>query len=421
MNGPVRRPVASAEPGVFFANIGPPPPERPPPIGFHEVELNKTRWVIPKAYDRLRCLGEGAYGVVCTAEDLRTGQRVAVKKFFRPFQSTIHAKRTYRELKLLRTLKHGNVLEMIDVFTPDPDVTTLNNVYFVSVLIGSDLQNILKIQRLKNEQIQALIYQVLRGLKYIHSAGIVHRDLKPSNIAVNEFGDVKILDFGLARTTDHEMTGYVSTRWYRAPEIMLNWMHYTQTVDVWSVGCILAELVSGKPMFPGDDHIDQLTRIMGVVGTPSYDFLSKIQSEEARNYIRNLPWMPRVDFFTLLPDASADAVDLLGRMLVLDPDDRISVIEALDHSYVQDCRDPGGEPVADHQVGVDAEEEAATLLDDWRELIWKEIQNFHLCPRAVNCLNDDLTRQMSEVERQSPQLLSNEDVDDEGVVEKIIC
>ncbi|PIO61787.1 hypothetical protein TELCIR_16676 [Teladorsagia circumcincta] len=192
--------MASAEPGVFFANFGPPPPEKPPPEGFHEVELNKTRWVIPEAYDRLRTLGEGAYGVVCTAEDLRTGERVAVKKFFRPFQSTIHAKRTYRELKLLRTLKHPNVLEMIDVFTPDTDVASLNNV------------------------------------SYIHSAGIVHRDLKPSNIAVNEIGEVKvchcsfgILDFGLARAADHEMTGYVATRWYRAPEIMLNWMHYTQT------------------------------------------------------------------------------------------------------------------------------------------------------------------------------------------------
>ncbi|XGW31476.1 hypothetical protein V3C99_009996 [Haemonchus contortus] len=407
--------MASAEPGVFFANFGPPPPERPPPEGFHEVELNKTRWVIPKAYDRLRTLGEGAYGVVCTAEDLRTGERVAVKKFFRPFQSTIHAKRTYRELKLLRTLKHSNVLEMIDVFTPDTEVASLNNVYFVSVLIGADLQNILKIQRLTNDQIQALIYQVLRGLKYIHSAGIVHRDLKPSNIAVNEIGEVKILDFGLARTADHEMTGYVATRWYRAPEIMLNWMHYTQTVDVWSVGCILAELVSGKPMFPGDDHIDQLTRIMGVVGTPSCDFLSKIQSEEARNYIKNLPWMPRVDFFTLLPDASADAVDLLGHMLALDPDDRISVTEALEHAYVRDCRDPEGEPVADHQVGIDAEEEAATSLDDWRELIWKEIQTFRMCSRRLSYLSgvsgDD--KCSVELEEQSSFSVNEEsDVDD---------
>ncbi|CAJ0602931.1 unnamed protein product [Cylicocyclus nassatus] len=382
--------MTSAEPGVFFANFGPPPPERPPPEGFHEVELNRTRWVIPNIYDDLKTLGEGAYGVVCTAVDLRTGERVAVKKFGRPFQSTIHAKRTYRELKLLRTLKHPNVLDMLDVFTPDPDVTLLNNVYFVSVFVGSDLQQILKIQRLPNHRIQNLIYQVLRGLKYIHSAGIVHRDLKPSNIAVNEVGDVKILDFGLARAADHEMTGYVATRWYRAPEIMLNWMHYTQTVDVWSVGCILAELVSGKPMFPGDDHIDQLTRIMKVVGTPSCDFLSKIQSEEARNYIRNLPWMPRVDFFTILPNASAEAVDLLGRMLALDPDERISVSEALEHPYVRECRYPEGEPIADHIVEIEASEESAVTLDDWRELIWEEIQIFKAtCPQRDTPENSD--------------------------------
>ncbi|KAK6016723.1 hypothetical protein OSTOST_17792, partial [Ostertagia ostertagi] len=197
MNCPRRRPMASAEPGVFFANFG------------HHL---------------LSSLHQK--DSMSTAEDLRTGERVAVKKFFRPFQSTIHAKRTY---SYFVHSSIPNVLEMIDVFTPDTDVASLNNVYFVSVLMGSDLQNILKIQRLTNDQIQALMYQVLRGLKYIHSAGIVHRDLKPSNIAVNEIGEVKILDFGLARAADHEMTGYVATRWYRAPEIMLNWMHYTQT------------------------------------------------------------------------------------------------------------------------------------------------------------------------------------------------
>ncbi|CAD6192870.1 unnamed protein product [Caenorhabditis auriculariae] len=276
---------------VFFAHFGPAPVEVTPE-NFHQVELNKTLWVIPNCYGKLLPLGEGAYGVVCTAEYALNTERVAIKKFFRPFQSTIHAKRTYRELKLLRTLSHDNVLEMIDVFTPDQSALSLNHVYFVSVLMGSDLQNILKIQRLTDEQIQLLIYQVLRGLKYIHSAGIIHRDLKPSNIAVNEKCEVKILDFGLARQADVEMTGYVATRWYRAPEIMLNWMHYTQTVDVWSVGCILGELVSGRAMFPGDDHIDQLTRIMTSCGTPNEDFCAKIQSEEARNYIRNRPFSP---------------------------------------------------------------------------------------------------------------------------------
>ena len=117
-----------------------------------------------------------------------------------------------------------------------------------------DLGNIIKIQKLTDDQVKFIIYQIMRGLKYIHSAGIIHRDLKPSNLAVNEDCDLKILDFGLARPTDAEMTGYVATRWYRAPEIMLNWMHYSQTVDIWSVGCIMAELLTGRPLFPGDDR-----------------------------------------------------------------------------------------------------------------------------------------------------------------------
>lgn len=376
-------------PGVFFANFGAPPPELPAPPGYHEVELAKTRWVIPDYYSDLRPLGEGAYGVVCTAEYRGTGERVAIKKFFRPFQSTIHAKRTYREIKLLRRMNHDNVLEMVDLFTPDPDVSLLNNVYFVSVLIGSDLQNILKIQRLGDDQIQLLVYQILRGLKYIHSAEILHRDLKPSNIAVNEKCELKILDFGLARAADIEMTGYVATRWYRAPEIMLNWMHYSQSVDVWSVGCILAELVSGRALFPGDDHIDQLTRIMNIVGTPSEDFLLKVQSEEARNYIRNLPYMPRKDFRQLFPTASPSAIDLLERMLVLDPDHRISVVDALCHPYLSEYSSPSDEPVSTESLSNDADEENATTIEHWREMIWREIASFKASNRRLSCFDEE--------------------------------
>merc|ERR1711953_602421 len=158
---------------------------------------------------------------------------------------------------------------------------------------GADLNNIVKTQRLSDDHVQFLVYQILRGMKYVHSAGIIHRDLKPSNIAVNEDCELKILDFGLARPTENEMTGYVATRWYRAPEIMLNWMHYNHTVDLWSVGCIMAEMLTGKTLFPGSDHIDQLTRILLLCGTPDSEFLHKITSDEARNYIRSLPKMEK--------------------------------------------------------------------------------------------------------------------------------
>ncbi|XP_077025358.1 mitogen-activated protein kinase 11 isoform X1 [Tamandua tetradactyla] len=250
-----------------------------PRAGFYRQELNKTVWEVPQRLQGLRPVGSGAYGSVCSAYDTRLRQKVAVKKLARPFQSLIHARRTYRELRLLKHLKHENVIGLLDVFTPATSIEDFSEVYLVTTLMGADLNNIVKCQALSDEHVQFLVYQLLRGLKYIHSAGIIHRDLKPSNVAVNEDCELRILDFGLARQADEEMTGYVATRWYRAPEIMLNWMHYNQTVDIWSVGCIMAELLQGKALFPGNDYIDQLKRIMEVVGTPSPEVLAKISSE----------------------------------------------------------------------------------------------------------------------------------------------
>ncbi|XP_045411322.1 mitogen-activated protein kinase 11 isoform X2 [Lemur catta] len=250
-----------------------------PRPGFYRQELNKTVWEVPQRLQGLRPVGSGAYGSVCSAYDTRLRQKVAVKKLSRPFQSLIHARRTYRELRLLKHLKHENVIGLLDVFTPATSIEDFSEVYLVTTLMGADLNNIVKCQALSDEHVKFLVYQLLRGLKYVHSAGIIHRDLKPSNVAVNEDCELRILDFGLARQADEEMTGYVATRWYRAPEIMLNWMHYNQTVDIWSVGCIMAELLQGKALFPGNDYIDQLKRIMEVVGTPSPEVLAKISSE----------------------------------------------------------------------------------------------------------------------------------------------
>uniref|UniRef100_A0AAQ5YER8 mitogen-activated protein kinase n=1 Tax=Amphiprion ocellaris TaxID=80972 RepID=A0AAQ5YER8_AMPOC len=236
---------------------------------FYRQELNKTVWEVPERYQSLAPVGSGAYGSVCSAYDVKSCLKVAVKKLSRPFQSIIHAKRTYRELRLLKHMKHENVIGLLDVFTPATSLQEFNDVYLVTHLMGADLNNIVKCQKLTDDHVQFLIYQILRGLK----------DLKPSNLAVNEDCELKILDFGLARHTDDEMTGYVATRWYRAPEIMLNWMHYNMTVDIWSVGCIMAELLTGRTLFPGTDHIDQLKRIMVLVGKPGDEFMMKISSE----------------------------------------------------------------------------------------------------------------------------------------------
>lgn len=138
--------------------------------------------------------------------------KVAIKKLARPFQTATHAKRTYREVRLLKHMHHENVIGLLDVFFNGNTFESFQNIYLVTNLMGADLNNIIRTQKLSDDHVQFLVYQILRGLKYIHSAGIIHRDLKPSNIAVNEDCELKILDFGLARPTENEMTGYVATR-----------------------------------------------------------------------------------------------------------------------------------------------------------------------------------------------------------------
>ncbi|XP_026065209.1 mitogen-activated protein kinase 11-like isoform X2 [Carassius auratus] len=319
-----------------------------------------------------------------SAYDVRLRQKVAVKKLSRPFQSLIHSRRTYRELRLLKHMKHENVIGLLDVFTPAVSLEEFNEVYLVTNLMGADLNNIVKFQRLSDEHVQFLIYQLLRGLKYIHSAGLIHRDLKPSNVAVNEDCELRILDFGLARQTDDEMTGYVATRWYRAPEIMLNWMHYNQTVDIWSVGCIMGELLKGKVLFPGNDYIDQLKRIMEVVGTPTPDVLKKISSEHAQKYIQSLPHMPQQDLAKIFRGANPLAVDLLKKMLVLDCDGRISASEALCHPYFSQYHDPEDEPEAPPYD--QTPESKDRTLEEWKELVFEEVSNFKDPPNKPESL-----------------------------------
>uniref|UniRef100_A0A8C7IPK4 mitogen-activated protein kinase n=1 Tax=Oncorhynchus kisutch TaxID=8019 RepID=A0A8C7IPK4_ONCKI len=352
--------------------------------GFYRQEVNKTAWEVPERYRELKQVGTGAYGTVCSAQDRRTGVRVAIKKLHRPFQSKLFAKRAYRELRLLKHMKHENVIGLLDVFTSEISLDRFHDFYLVMPFMGTDLGKLMKMERLSQDRVQFLVYQILKGLKYIHSAGIIHRDLKPGNLSVNEDCELKILDFGLARQTDTEMTGYVVTRWYRAPEVILNWMHYTQTVDIWSVGCIMAEMLLGKPLFKGNDHLDQLKEIMKITGTPTADFVTKLQSQDAKNYIRSLPKVPKKDLHFIFSKASSDAVCVLERMLLLDPERRVSASEALAMPFFSEFREPEEETEAqsyDHSM-----DNTDLPLEQWKRERWmdgwrEEIMQFCPCAR----------------------------------------
>ena len=217
----------------------------------------------------------------------------------------------------------------------------------------TDLHKTIASNTLTDAHCQYFIYQVLRGLKYIHSAGVIHRDLKPANLLVNQNCDLKICDFGLARVdanmynNDSSMTEYVATRWYRAPEIMITFKQYTSAIDLWSTGCILAEMILRSPLFPGRNYHHQLDLIFIVLGSPSVEDYRAIESKRARQYIRSMPPRMKTPWNNICPSATGNAVDLLERFLTFSPGKRITVEAALSHPYVADYSDPEDEPICE--------------------------------------------------------------------------
>lgn len=246
------------------------------------------------------------------------------------------------------------------------------------------MHRVIRTQELSDDHCQYFIYQTLRGLKAMHSANVLHRDLKPSNLLLNANCDLKICDFGLARSAASQednagfMTEYVATRWYRAPEIMLTFKEYTKAIDVWSVGCILAEMLSGKPLFPGKDYHHQLTLILDVLGTPMMEDYYGIKSRRAREYIRSLPFKKRVHFSQMYPQANPLAIDLLEKLLAFNPLKRITCEEALQHPYLEPYHDPEDEPnappIPESFFDFDKYKEQITK-EHLKELIFRELQH----------------------------------------------
>ncbi|RCV45314.1 hypothetical protein SEVIR_9G448200v4 [Setaria viridis] len=318
-------------------------------------------------------IGRGAYGIVCSVMNFETREMVAIKKIASAFDNHMDAKRTLREIKLLRHLDHENIIGIRDVIPP-PIPQAFNDVYIGTELMDTDLHHIIRSnQELSEEHCQYFLYQILRGLKYIHSANVIHRDLKPSNLLLNANCDLKICDFGLARPSSESdmMTEYVVTRWYRAPELLLNSTDYSAAIDVWSVGCIFMELINRQPLFPGRDHMHQMRLITEVIGTPTDEELGFIRNEDARKYMRHLPQFPRRPFASLFPRVQPVALDLIERMLTFNPLQRITVEEALDHPYLERLHDIADEPICTDPFSFDFEQQALTE-DQMKQLIFNE-------------------------------------------------
>ncbi|KAI4816521.1 hypothetical protein KUCAC02_008845 [Chaenocephalus aceratus] len=335
-------------------------------------------------------------GIVCAGYDAVLDRNVAIKKLSRPFQNQTHAKRAYRELVLMKCVNHKNIISLLNVFTQQKSLEDFQDVYLVMELMDANLCQVIQME-LDHERMSYLLYQMLCGIKHLHSAGIIHRDLKPSNIVVKSDCTLKILDFGLARTagTSFMMTPYVVTRYYRAPEVILG-MGYKENVDLWSVGCIMGEMVRHKILFPGRDYIDQWNKVIEQLGTPLPEFMKKLQPT-VRNYVENRPKYAGLTFPKLFPDClfpadsennklkASQARDLLSKMLIIDPSKRISVDDALQHPYINVWYDPAEVEAARDLIQISMPppqiydkqlDEREHSIDEWKELIYKEVMNF---------------------------------------------
>ncbi|KAF8552400.1 Pkinase-domain-containing protein [Imleria badia] len=362
---------------------------------------------VEKRWKLVRELGSGAYGVVVSAADEISHETVAIKLVTRVFEKVQLAKRALREITLLRHFAHHeNITGLIDVDAISPD---FQEMWVTFVPMEADLHQIIKSgQALTNEHVQYFLYQILRGMKYIHTASVIHRDLKPGNLLVNSDCELKICDFGLSRGfdaipdehTSGHLTEYVATRWYRAPEIMLAFRGYTTAIDVWSIGCIFAELLLGRPLFKGKDYVDQLNKILDVLGTPDESVIHRIGSEKAQAYIQTLPVKPAIPLRKLLPTAdiqgkrrdsitsqpnnySTKALDLLEKMIAFDPSSRITIPDALSHPWLAAYHDESDEPDCPEKFEKWREIEKLETLDEFRDALWKEIEDYRMEVRGM--------------------------------------
>jgi len=382
---------------------------------FHKVKVLNTIFEIEDKYNITDAIGLGAYGLVVSATEKTSkkkddpGTQLAIKKVEKPFEHKVLAKRTLRELKIMRLLQHDNIIQIDKILLPKAR-EDFEDVYLCMPILEADLASIIKSsQQLSEDLIKFLIYQILRGLKYIHSAGILHRDIKPRNLLVNSECDLKICDFGISKTMhckyeSKDMTDYVGTRWYRAPELFFESNDYGPHIDVWSVGCILAELYRRRPLFQGASTKDQLDQIFDVFGTPDEELIQNVTKPGIQKMLRAyFPVKPK-DLRKMFPKADELAIDLLEKLMKLDYRKRITVDEALRHPYLEDLHDPSDEPTTELVSVKEFEFEKYALSNEQiKDLLYEEILLYHF-----EDFKKEYMRRMDEDENPYLHIIENE-------------
>jgi len=361
--------------------------------GTHIFSASGQQFEVDVRYEFKRVVGQGAYGTVVSAHDNVTSTEVAIKKIKDVFGNVVDAKRILREIRIMKFLRHKNIASILDIMRPTTESDEeFNDVYIVMPLMDTDLHRVIySSQKLTDQHVQFLMFQLISAVCYMQTAKVIHRDLKPPNILVNAACELKICDFGLARTMNEELSNdptiYVVTRWYRAPELLCGCGTYTHAIDMWSVGCILAELLGRKPLFPGDSYLQQIQLIVKVIGQPTNSDLESLKDttdpsvEDGPNirYLKELPETPKIPWNQVpqLAKASEKSLDLLDKLLTFNSKTRITAEEALNHPYLAAYR---GQKI-DTCDGTfteteDLNEAAEATRASMRVAILKEISNF---------------------------------------------
>lgn len=280
-------------------------------------------------------LGEGTYGRVYKARRIATNDAVAMKKMKLDSEEEGVPSTAIREIALLKELSHDNVVKLLDVFC------STTKLILVFEFLENDLKKYMKSQgcRLVPTTIQNISLQLVRGIEFCHAHRILHRDLKPQNLLVDDKLKLKIADFGLARAYTVPVPRYtheVVTVWYRAPEILLGSPLYSVPVDLWSVGCIIAEMATGAPLFAGDSEIDTIMKIFQKLGTPTMEQWPGV--DELPDFKASFPkWAPKgwTNIRNTAAQVGPPGMDLLDKIMAYDPKRRLSARKALLHPYFQ--------------------------------------------------------------------------------------